>query len=138
MITEVIYRETTGPVDPNTAWTEVYTVSTSGSTFERIGFSVTTTVNEGTWVVNIYGAHESDLFGDLSGTDVYFVKKIIQNPLPMGGGIKQYTIRYDNGETREVIIGDGSIYNNAGLITTPINDYIANVVLPAGATSRYK
>jgi hypothetical protein len=81
-------------------------------------------------------------FNDLSGSAVYGVVKPGQGTNTIvGGGIQEYTILYDNGDngdTREVIIGDGSIYNNAELITILINNYIANVTLPADASNTYK
>jgi N-acetylneuraminic acid mutarotase len=39
---------------------------------------------------------------------------------------------------KEVLIGDGSTYNNAELITTPVNNYMAKISLPRGALSKYK
>lgn len=136
-VSSVTFRESTGPVDPVTVWNEQYTISSKGLTFERSGYSELTTANTGTWTVNGYGANETELFRDLSGHDVYSVYKIGQSSLPIGGGLKIYTVIYDNGEKKEVIIGDGSIYNNAPVITTPINSYIENVVLPVDAAKRY-
>ncbi|MCK9419742.1 MAG: hypothetical protein M0R70_10220 [Nitrospirae bacterium] len=137
-VADVTYRETSGSVSPDVAWDEKYTVSLTGLTFVRTGFSALTTVNTGTWTINSYGTNESKLLSDLSTADVYGVVKTGQGSAPIGGGIKDYTIQYDNGDTREVIIGDGSIYSNAALLTTPIDNYLSNVVLPAGASSRYK
>jgi hypothetical protein len=134
----VTYRETSGAVSPDVAWDEKYTISPAGVTFVRTGFSALTTVNTGTWTINSYGTNEAKLVSDLSTADVYGVVKTGQGPSPRGGGIKDYTILYDNGDTREIIIGDGSIYNNADLITTPTNSYLSDVVLPADASSRYK
>lgn len=137
-VADVTYRETSGAVSPDYAWDEKYTVSPDGLIFVRTGFSALTTVNTGTWMINSYGTNEAKLFSDLSSADVYGVVKTGQGSAPVGGGIKDYSIRYDNGDTREVIIGDGSIYSNADLITTPIDNYISNVILPAGASNRYK
>lgn len=137
-VTEVTYRETSGAVSPDNAWSEAYVVSPAGLTFVRTGYSALTTVNTGTWTINSFGINETKLFNDLSGDAVYGVEKTGQGTPPIGGGIKDYTIHYDNGGTKEVIIGDGSIYNNAGLIATPINNYIANITLPAGASKKYK
>ena len=135
----VIYARLSGPVAPNAACDEKYTVSPDKLTFERTGYTDMTTVNNGTWTINSDGANEAKLFSDLSTVDVYYgVAKTGQGAIPVGSGTRCYTIRYDNGESREVVFGDGSIYGNAGLITTPIDNYLSNVVLPAAALKRYK
>jgi hypothetical protein len=137
-VAAITYRETSGPISADTAWDELYTVSTTDLTFVRTGYSALTTINTGTWTINTYGPNEAKLFSDLSSIDVYNVKKTGQDSLPVGAGIKDYTIRYTNGEIREVIVGDGSTYNNVELITTPINNYIADINLPVDASQRYR
>jgi hypothetical protein len=135
----VIYASSSGPVAPSAACAEKYTVSPDGLTFERTGYTDMTTVNSGTWTINSDGANEAKLFSDLSTVDVcYGVVKTGQGAIPIGAGTRCYTIQYDNGESREVVFGDGSIYDNAGLITTPIDNYLSSVVLPADASKRYK
>jgi hypothetical protein len=136
-VTEISYRETSGPLSPDSAWDEEHAVSPVGTTFVRTGDSALTTVNTGTWRINSDGVNEAKLFSDLSGTDVYSVKKNGRGAT-IGAGIREYTVRYDNGDIRSVVLGDGSTYNDPGLITTPINDYIATLVLPAAAQSRYR
>ena len=135
----VIYSNSSGPVAPDAACDEKYIVSPDGLTFERTGYTDMTTVNGGTWTINSDGANEAKLFSDLSTVDVYYgVVKTGQGAIPVGAGARCYTIQYDNGESREVVFGDGSIYGNADLITTPIDNYLSNVVLPAAALKRYK
>lgn len=136
-VSEISYRETSGAVSPEVSWEEVYTVSSAGVTFVRTGFSEVTSVNTGTWTINSYGTNEAQLFRDLSGSDVYNVVKTGQTMPPTDAGIQDFTVRYVNGEKREVI-NDGSTYNNPAVITTPINNFLAKVVLPADAVSRYK
>lgn len=137
-VESVTYRETSGAVSPDSAWSELYTVSSDGLTFVRTGYSELTTVNTGTWTINSYGSKEAKLFSDLSTADVFWVVKTGEGAVAAGSGIKDYTIRYANGGTKEVIIGDGSMYNNAGLITAPTDSYVSSVVLPADASNRYK
>jgi hypothetical protein len=137
-IVDVTYQEASGSVPPDVAWHELYTASPAGLAFERTGASTATTINTGSWIVNSYGTNEAKLFSDLSTSDVYGVAKTGQESVPAGGGIKDYTIRYDNGEIRKVFIGDGSIYSNASLFTAPINSYISKAALPAGASNRYR
>ena len=137
-VVAVIYTNSSGPVAPDSAWDEKYTISTDRLTFERTGYTDMTTVNGGTWTINSDGANEAKLFSDLSTVDVYGVVKTGQGAIPVGSGARCYTIRYDNGESREVVFGDGSIYGNADLITTPIDNYLSSVVLPADASKRYK
>jgi hypothetical protein len=135
----VIYSKSSGPVAPDAACYEKYTVSPDGLTFERTGYTDMTTVNSGTWMIDSDGANEAKLFSDLSTVDVYYeVVKTGQGAIPIGAGARCYTIRYDNGESREVVFGDGSIYDNAGLIRTPIDDYLSSVILPADASNKYK
>jgi hypothetical protein len=135
----VIYTNSSGPVAPNSACDEKHTVSPDGLTFERTGYTDMTTVNSGAWTINSDGANEAKLFSDLSTVDVYYgVVKTGQGAIPVGAGARCYIIRYDNGESREVVFGDGSIYDNAGLITTPIDNYLSNVALPSGASKKYK
>lgn len=136
-VSTVSYRVTSGAVAPDLAWDETYTMSSSGLTFVRIGHTTTTTVNAGTWVLNSYGQNEAKLFSELAGSDVYYIVKTGQGSAQTGE-IKDYTVGYATGATIEVILGDGSAYNNSSFLTTPIDNYIASTTLPTDATSRYK
>lgn len=139
-VAAVTYRISSGAISPDLAWDETYTISPVGLTFIRAGFSASSTVNSGSWTINSYGENEKKLFDSLSGPDVFGVLKTGQGTVPLlvGVGIQDYTIQYDSGVTKEVIIGDGSLYNNSGLVTAPINNYIANIALPTGVSNRYK
>lgn len=138
-ISMVTYRVTSGMVSPAFAWDETYTISSAGVTFKRSAYSENSTVNTGVWAIGSYGTNEVTLFNTLSGPDVYAVKKTgEENSPPIGGGVTDYSIRYDNGVTVEVVTGSGYIYNNSALITTPINTYISSVTLPVEAVNRFK
>lgn len=135
-ISTVSFRTTSSTVTPDMAWSETYIVSSTGVTIKRDGSS---NVNNGTWAINSYGQAESDLIQNLSKPGVFEISKTGQDAtVPVGGYIAVYTILYDNGLAKEVVIGDGSTYNNAELITAPINNYMANITLPRGALSKFK
>jgi hypothetical protein len=142
-VNSVTYRKTSGTVSPIYAWEEKYTISSSGVTFERSNFNagMSSTVNIGSWSIGSFGINEAALFSVLSGPDVYSVVKtgeLDPRQQTVGGGFEQYTIVYDNGETKAISLHSVDIYNNANLITTPVDSYISSIVLPASALNRYK
>lgn len=142
-VAAVSYEATSGAVPPDLAWDETCTVSAAGTVFTRSGMSATTTVNTGTWTVAPFGANENTLFNALTGPHIFRVHKTGQGSVPAlaippGGGTQIYTIQYDNNADHQVILGDGSLYNNAELVTAPIDAYIAALPLPPDAVNRFK
>lgn len=137
-LVSVTYRDSSGTVSPKYAWNEQYSVTSAGLSFERTATASPTSVNTGTWIINAFGTNETKLFKDLSGAAAYGVVKTGQDNAPIGEETKVYELRYDNGDIRKIIIGDGSIYNHSEVITTPINDYISKITLPSGASQRYQ
>lgn len=137
-LVSVTYRDSSGTVSPKYAWNEQYSVTSAGLSFERTATVSPTSVNTGSWVINSFGSNETKLFKDLSGMAVYSVSKTGQGVTPTGGGIKTYELRYDNGDRREVVIGDGSSYSNVELISTPIDNFISKISLPHIASKRFQ
>lgn len=137
-LVSVTYRDGSGTVPPKYAWSEQYSVTSAGLSFERTAPASPTSVNAGSWVINSFGSNERKLFQDLSGMAVYSVTKTGQGVSRVGGGITTYELCYDNGERRAVVIGDGSNYHNPELITTPIDNFISKISLPHGASNRFQ
>lgn len=138
-VATVRYQTSSGAIPPDQAWVETYTVASTGTVFTRSGVSTTTTVNAGEWTLTGFGTDETALFNALTGHSVYTVHKTGQGTAPpVSRGTQIYTIAYDNNTEHEVVVGDGSQYNNPDLVTASIDGYIAKISLPAEAVSRFK
>jgi hypothetical protein len=130
-VARVIVVKASGPVNPQ--WSEHYDISGTTVQFRRAG-EPNSPINAGVWEIEPAAAAVALLFERLGQADCSQIREILPEEAPDDGGSASYEVRYDDGSTCAVWYRDGITYAGAEPVVDAVEEFLASLALPAGAT----
>jgi hypothetical protein len=137
-IAQITYTSTAGPILPELQWHEEIVIMPEKVVLSRNGRVEESEVNAGSWEVAVDAEAVATLFEQLSAVDCATIKRVEPDDPPDGGHSESYRITYASGIPCSLDYDPGATYTNGELIVEPIRVFLANLDLPASATTRHK
>jgi hypothetical protein len=137
-IVRITHTSTAGPILPELQWYEEIAIMPEKVVLSRNGRVEESEVNAGSWEIAVDAEAVTTLFEQLAAVDCATIKRIEPDDPPDGGDSESYRITYASGTTCSLDYAPGTTYTNGELVVDPIRVFLANLDLPATATSRHK
>lgn len=131
-VVRVTYEDYSGPVADR--YTEYYTITLDGVTFERTG-EEGGPINRGSWTVEASPGSIEALFEELGAVDCRQIKEVQPEEVPIGGGSRLYKIEYEGGGRFGMWYHEGVTYENGEAVTGPVRAFVRDLRLPDEAWS---
>jgi hypothetical protein len=136
-VSHVSFAATSGAVDPFDQWSERTVILKSQVLFSRSGPPEATSLNSGTWHLDVDPGEVTALFEQLTAVDWGSLKEIRPEVPSAGEGERIYTVQCENGVSLTLDYAEGTTYANGRSITAPIEEFLTGLNFTYDVLGRY-